>query len=129
MAIEGNLQIIPGLVAGEDLSAYQYHFVKLSADFTVVHCDGATDCPIGILQDAPKDKQAASVAYAGISKLKMGATATIGQRIGTDNASLGVPYAEGTGTTNYLCGRILEAATATNDIRSVLLAGTPHRGA
>ena len=42
------------LLAGEDLSTYQYHYVVQSGA-TVVLATGATAIPLGILQNAPAD--------------------------------------------------------------------------
>ncbi len=53
MAFEGTQVAIPGLTSTADLSAYQYHPVKMSGDMTIAPISTANagvDYPIGILQ-------------------------------------------------------------------------------
>lgn len=107
---------IPGLsitfIAGADLSAYQYHFVKLSADNTVVICAAQTDIPVGVLQNDPDAAgKAASVMIYGVSKLEVAAAGalTFGLAVGTD--AVGEAESEAvTDTTHYNCGRVIEGA-------------------
>jgi len=61
--------------ASEDLSSYQYHFMKLDADGKVAHCTASTDVVIGILQNYPDaEDKAALVRINGTSKLVMSGT-------------------------------------------------------
>ena len=69
MAVEGVLTTIPGLEAGEDLSNDQYKFVKLTDDFEVKKA-GAGEMAIGVLQNAPDNGEAATVAVFGKTKVK-----------------------------------------------------------
>ena len=88
-AFEGILREIPGLIAGEDLSTYQFCFVKISADGTVTHA-AHTERPIGILQNTPTATHGAVVAGVGsVSKLKVAAAGavTYGQMLAPDNTS------------------------------------------
>ena len=80
------------LLAYADLSAYQYHFVKLTSDNTCTVCDGASDVPVGILQNKPTAAgQAARVRIMGVSRIYTGTTAiTRGGYVGTDASGHGV---------------------------------------
>lgn len=126
MAIDGVKNCVPGLTAGADLSSSGFVFVKMSADFTVVACAAITDCPVGIVNNAPKNGAEASVTFKGVEKIQLGGTVTAGQRVGTDANGHAVALTEGTSTTAYVVGQMLEGGVA-GDIRSILLAGTPHR--
>lgn len=105
MAIEGAVQIIPGLKAGADLSAKQFLVMKISAASTVMPCAATTDNPVGVLQDAPKSGQPAAVAFAGTTKAIAGGTVTAGDTVGTDGNGKVVTYVEGTDTTKYRVGK------------------------
>ena len=70
-------------VAGADLSAKQYTFVKLNSSGAVVAAVAA-DKPYGILQNAPKSGEAATVCIGGISKVKSAGTIANGATIGSD---------------------------------------------
>ena len=129
MAINGNLQLIPGLVAGADQTNNQFCFMKMgSADFTVVITAAATDAPIGVLQDTPLSGDSAGVAFSGITKIVLGGTVTRGDRVGTDANGHAVKYTEGTDTTSYISGIMLESGSS-GDIRSMVLLPVPHRAA
>ncbi len=65
-------------LAGEDLSSYQFRFVHLADDNTVDLLDGATEFPIGILQNAPASGEPAVVRVEGTSKLVMNAAVAVG---------------------------------------------------
>lgn len=118
MAYEGIQQAIPGLISGADLSAAsaQYKFVKLSADRTVVLCDGATDKPIGVLQ-APTPTSATgqpvSVVGFGVTKVQADASLAAGDSIGTSADGQADKKIPGTDTTEYIVGQVLEVAGGT----------------
>ena len=98
-----------------DLSAYQYHFVKLSADNTVVICSGATDSPIGVLQNKPDGSTTTSVARVrvfGVSRVYVGtATFAFGDKVGTDASGHGI--AKTLTTTKFMGEAIMGGASAT----------------
>ena len=71
-------------VAGEDLSAKQYHFMKMSADLTVVTCTGLGSLPVGVLQNSPPQYGAAEVMVFGITKIVASGAITFGVLVGTD---------------------------------------------
>ena len=59
MAIEEKLNPL-SLVAGENLSSRQYHFVKLLSGTDTIGLAGAVDRPIGVLQDDPTSGEVAN---------------------------------------------------------------------
>lgn len=104
--------------AGGDLSAKQYHFVKLSADQTVVACTAITDKAIGILQNDPDAAgEDAVVAIAGTSKLVGGAAYNYGVNI--------APKADGRGqtavATQYARAHSIDTVANDGEIGEVLL--------
>lgn len=116
MATENALKSIP-YAAGADLSALQYTFVKLSADYTVVGSPAANGADaLGILQNDPVSGAAAAVAVNGQSKIKLAATLTAGAKI-TCNAS-GAAIAATTGAT--ILGTLVEGG-ASGNIGAVVL--------
>lgn len=120
MAVEKPLFTHAGWKAGADLSAKQYHFVKLDASGDVVACSAITDVPIGILQNAPTSGQTAEVMQAGISKLVADGVIAIGAHVGTSADGQGDSIAPGTDTTVYAVARFIgTAAAAAGDIITV----------
>lgn len=118
-------------VAGADLSALQYTFVKENSSGQVVAVAAATDVPIGVLQNAPTSGQEATVLVTGGTKLKAGATITLGTHfvLGTTSAGAATPLAPGTDTTKYILGVPL-ATAASGDITSVIVnCASPGRAA
>ena len=111
---------IPGFkpgnfVAGADLSALQYHFVKLNASGQVVAIAAGSDQPIGILQDAPAASgRSCDVMMDGISKLKAGEALTAGTSVG--------PTANGRGdgsSPTVPVGIVLEGVSNADEIATV----------
>lgn len=109
MATQGQQLLVPGLRAGEDLSAAsaQFKFVKQSAVGTVVLCNGVTDIPIGVLQNRPTNGSVADVCSFGISKVQGDANLAVDNLIGTSADGQAVALAAGTDTTRYVVGRVL----------------------
>lgn len=112
MAYESPQVSIGTLTAAADLSAKQYHFVKLASATTVNVCTAVTDVPIGVLQNKPTSGQAAEVCLFGVSKVVADATLAAGNVIGTSADSQAQPLTVGTETTVYTCGQAIEAASA-----------------
>lgn len=109
-------------LAGEDLSAAQYHFVELSANNTVkLITHATTGNPIGILQNAPSAAgQVARVRIQGVSRVYTGtAGITFGVFVGSDASGHGID--KSTNTHKY-CGVAL-ASSATTETGTVLLFG------
>lgn len=106
-------------VAGADLTAKQYKFVKLSDANTVVLAEDG-ERAIGILQNDPYEGEAANVAIEGISKLVVGAAgiATIQAFVASDAHGDGDLVSADKGIYNAIA---LETGVD-NDIISVLIA-------
>lgn len=89
--IKPNMQ---SYIAGADLSAKQYHFVKFdsgSGKEQKVVIAGASDKPIGVLQNAPTSGQAAEVAmFGGGAYLAVAGAIAAGGRIKVDSNGKGV---------------------------------------
>jgi hypothetical protein len=116
-AFECPVLILPGAVAGQDLSAFQFCFVKIDAtNQTIVPCVAA-DSGIGVLQEKPKDQQGASVMTIGVSKVIAGAAVPAGSRVQSDASSHAIVA---TGT-NPVLGVALQAAAALGDIIPILV--------
>ena len=98
-------------IAGEDLSNAQFRFVTLESDGMVDQADAAADRPIGILQNKPKNGQAATVMVLGVSKLRMNGTTVIQEGIRVS------PHTNGMGTTaastDYPCATIIDSNVTT----------------
>ena len=112
MAFEGSQICIPGLIAGEDMTAAQYYIVKLSAANTVIVCDGATDVPIGVLQNAPDSGEAATVCSAGVTKISSNEAFTFGWLVGTSSDGQADRKIWATDTTEYIIGQAITASGA-----------------
>jgi hypothetical protein len=121
MAYEGPQIKATGLVAGADLSAKQYHFVKISASNTVVVCSGATDKPIGVLQNTPTSGQAAEVCVVGQTKVSSDAALSAGALIGTSADGQADAKTPGTDTTEYVCGQVIAASGAAAGIATAFI--------
>lgn len=113
MAYESPAIDLGTLTAAADLSAKQFHFVKLASATTVNVCSGVTDVPIGVLQNKPdaSGKQAI-VRIFGISKVSADATLAAGDVIGTSADGQAQPLTVGTEITVYTCGQAITAASA-----------------
>ena len=108
-------------IAGESLSTYQYHFMKLSADMTVVKCSATTDIPCGVLQNNPPILGSAEVMVYGITKI-LGASLTAGMLIGTHTDGHAVEIDPDGGADLYICGQVLIGTGAgAGEIASALI--------
>lgn len=117
------------LEAGEDLSAKQYRFVKISSGKAVA-CDGATDVPIGVLQNDPASGEEASIVVVGGTKIVSSASINAGIKIGTNNAGKADAKVAGTDTTEYTVGQVILGAGADNEIlTAVINCASPNRAA
>jgi len=103
-----------------DLSAKQYHFVKIDTNEQVVIC-GANDKNAGILQNAPlgtsTSKKIAIVRTGGLSKLKIAETVAFGKFL--------TPTADGDGEVCDAAGEEYGAKALTsgedNDLIAVIV--------
>jgi hypothetical protein len=106
------------LQAAADLSAVQYHIVRLSA---AQSCNVASDSTnsgiLGVLQTKPKTGEFATVGYLGKSKVVAGAAITVGAIITNNSSGRAAAVASG----GMAFGRALEAAAADGDIITCVL--------
>lgn len=94
--------------AGADLSARQFHFVKLNSSGQIVTVAAVTDIPIGILQDNPAASgRAGEVMVDGVSEVIAGAALTPGNLVGLDSTGRAIAIVAGTATTQYTLGQVL----------------------
>src|SRR5690606_1156624 len=102
---EGKLFNVPGLVASEDLSSKQYHFVKLSGNATVAAVSAVTDRPIGVLQNAPRSGEEAIVMGVGVSRMRVSGTVVPGDVVGVHSDGKALALTPGTDTTAFVAGQ------------------------
>ena len=74
------------LVAGADLSAAQFRFVKVNSSGYAVLA-GAGEKAAGVLANDPLDGQAGTVDVGGVSKVVAGATVAAGAEVQSDAAA------------------------------------------
>jgi hypothetical protein len=131
MAYEiSNYSVKVTLVAGADLSAKQYTFVKVNSSGEAIAAAAATDIPVGVLQNAPTSGQEAEVLIVGGTKLVAGAAIAEGAQIGTTSAGKAAALVAGTDTTKYVAGTLLsESAADGNIVTAVINCANPHRAA
>ena len=112
MAYEGAQLKLGNLTAAADLSAKQFHFVKLATATTVNVCTAITDVPIGVLQNTPTSGQAAEVCIFGITKVVADGNLAAGNIIGTSTDSQADAITRGSDTTVTVMGQAIEAGSA-----------------
>lgn len=118
-------------IAGEDMSAKQFHFVKMSADNTAIGCAAVTDKPIGILQNNPILGDAADIMVIGVSKVRVGAAGALAfsDSVATDADGHAEASAAGGGeATHYAVGQCIEGGAA-NNIGTAFICCVPNRNA
>ncbi len=121
-AYEAPIGKIGMLLAGADLSALQYTFVKAStaADDTVLGAAAATDKIIGVLQNKPTSGQVAEVLLTGISKMIVGSGGvTHGAEVTSDGAGKAILNALG----QAKAGIALQTANAGETVSVLLTLG------
>jgi hypothetical protein len=126
MAYTLKYTVLPGLVAGADLSAKQFHVGKLSSTTAGAVVLNATSVfaanYVGVIMNKPAAGEEVEFAVEGIVKMIV-ATSTIivGDGIGCNTTSKGTDA----GTTDNAAriGKAVEASAAANDVITVHLAG------
>ena len=108
-------------IAGADLSAKQYHFVKISADMTVTVCAALTDIPCGVLQNAPPQYGAAEVMVFGISKVVTAAAIAYGVQVGCDANGHAILVDPDGALDYYYCGIMVVSTGGASEIGSALI--------
>lgn len=130
MAYKASQPLKITLTASADLSAKQFYFVKVSGSGTVDVCSGATDKPVGVLQNKPTSGQAAEIVVIGVTKVSSDAALTAGNLIGTSGDGQADAKTPGTDTTEYIVGQMLTTTGAAGVIGTALVnCASPVRGA
>lgn len=129
MAYEANMIVRSFVTGGVSLATKQYLAVKLSADDTVVICDGATDKPIGILQNKPGIGATAEVCVFGFTKWQGDADLAAGDLVGTSaDGQADAKTPAGAGTEFYI-GQVIEGNSAAGGLATVFInCATPGLG-
>ena len=117
--------------ANEDLTSDQYRIVVLDPTTGCVRRpDAATDMPLGVLQNAPDDGQAAVVRLigcGGISKIVPGATLTVGMHVSMEyNSASDAGKAIDCASASYPVGIILEGGDEDSLVACLLTPITVH---
>lgn len=112
MARESNQHHNVSYPAGGDLSAKQFHFVKLNSSRQVVICAAVTDLPIGVLQNNPASGETAVVCPLGRTKVVADEELAVGDRIGCSSDAQAQVVVIGTETTVFFLGQVDQAAGA-----------------
>ncbi|MBT8365120.1 MAG: DUF2190 family protein [Deltaproteobacteria bacterium] len=122
MAIENGVLDL-AFTAGEDLSSFQYHFVHLADNNSVDLMDGATEFPIGVLQNAPESGETAVVRVMGVSKVVANDALAVGALVKAEYVGAAdTGKADAADTDGDIArGVVVFAAGAENDVCSVLL--------
>lgn len=108
------------VMAGADLSAKQYHFVKLSAADTVTQATAVEAALYGVLENNPTSGRAAAVTVFGQTKITAGGSVTVNALITTNASGRATAAASG----DFAMGRALEAATNDGDVISCMISPT-----
>jgi hypothetical protein len=117
MAYEiSNYSVKVTLVAAADLSAKQYHFVKLDSAGKAAAIAANTDRAIGVLQNAPLAGQEAEVLVVGGTKLVAGEALAEGAVLSTTSAGKADSILVGTATTQYILGTALTEVANDDEI-------------
>lgn len=131
MAYEfSNYAVKATLVAGADLSAAQYKFVKIdNATGNAVLVNGATDRPVGVLQNNPLSGQEAEVLIVGGTKIECGGAASAGQPMFSSASANAVTLTFGTtGSAAYVVGTFVTNAAAGEVATAVIDCASAARG-
>jgi hypothetical protein len=130
MAYTGQQLMLQGLKASASLTTKQFYFVKMSGEGTVTVCSGATDKPIGVLQNNPASGEAALICCVGVTKVSGDADLGYGDLIGTSGDGQADAKTPGTDTTEYVVGSVLVGNGAAGGlITAVVNCAAPARGA
>jgi hypothetical protein len=108
MATQGN-QIRESMVAGADLSALQFTFVKMNTTDRTVVAAGNADAAFGVLQNDPTSGTAATVCVHGRTRILCGTGGlTAGDTVGVDANGAAVTSA----TSDIVVGYCVDGASA-----------------
>jgi hypothetical protein len=108
MATQGN-QVRESMIAGADLSAAQFTFVKMNTTDSTVVAAGNADAAFGVLINTPTSGSAATVVTHGRVSVTAGTGGlTAGALVGVDANGAGVVAA----TSDIVVGIVVDAAAA-----------------
>jgi len=126
MATENHV-LIRTYPAGEDLTADQFRIVVLASG-GVRRPDGATEVPLGVLQNAPASGEAASVMLIGVSKIVFGETVAENEWIKLEyvSASDAGKALDADVALDLAIGRCLVGG-AEDELGEILLSGAVHQ--
>lgn len=128
MAVEYSGLDIP-LIAAEDLSGKQYHFVHQGSDTTVDMLDSTAELALGILQNAPESGEVGVIRIEGTSKLVFNDAIIRGRPIKAEYVSAS-DNGKGQFANNdkdIVRANLLSAPSAEDNVGAVLLCG-PIKG-
>jgi len=108
---EGQMKI-GTLKAAADLSAKQYHIVKLASATTVNVCSAITDVPIGVLLNKPESGEVAEICFIGVTKVVADGTIAAGNIIGTSADGQADAITRGSDNSVTILGQAIGAASA-----------------
>ncbi|MBB5411899.1 hypothetical protein HDG34_005865 [Paraburkholderia sp. HC6.4b] len=117
MAFEQALQSFTA-AAGQDLTNAQFRFATLDANGNAVLQSVAGAPSVGVLQNAPRLGEAAEIAFSGVSKVVMAASAPPMTTVSSDANGAAVAAADGSG---YAVSGTTIVSTISGSIGSVLL--------
>jgi hypothetical protein len=106
--------------AGADLSAVQYHIMRdlASGNQTNIASDATNTGAIGVLQNKPAaTDRAASIAYAGTSKVVAGGSVTMGDLVTTNSSGRGATAGSG----DMVVGRALQTSSTDGEVITAVL--------
>lgn len=110
------------LPAGADLSALQYTFVKLNSSGQAVACSATTDIPVGVLQNKPNASGvAAEIVVTGLTKIVTAAALNPGVQIATNGSGQAAAIVDGTDTTRFKVGQMVQGTAAASGIGTALV--------
>lgn len=128
MAVEGMMALKDTRVAGADLSAKQYHAVKLNSSGLVIAVAGLTDDAYGILQNDPAQGEAAEICMIGITKWVADSAITLPALVGpsADGQCDAKGGGLGSATTNRVLGHARSAAANAGEIVTCVVNCVPN---
>lgn len=93
---------------------------------TIVAIGAATDLPLGVLNNAPKQGEEADVKLFGVQKVRLGGTVARDDLVTIAADGRFVKATIGTDATKYVVGRFLEAGTAGQIVSAAINFNTPY---
>jgi len=120
MSSFGKYETIPGLLAGENLSASQYKVVKFASTAgEVIAASSETSLIAGVLMNEPADCEVAEIACEGVVKVYMTASISAGERLGINSSAYATSLG---GTAGYtVLGIAIEGNGTSGNIKRALV--------